>query len=363
MNIRKYLLKFLFYKKTAKLPVSYLNKVKTALYVRDDLLGDFVVSYPFLKGLQRAYPEIKITVLVSEKNQALVALDSSFDKIVVPYRISGLQIFLKLIKFRSQFDLLIDPFDQKISRSAIIYNALKPKMFIGFRRKEKYEMTSSDYKVLDVEYNLNDKNTYFENFRGFLSLLSGRDVSKQEYLNISISHHFDAFYRVEDFVNKQFGRVILFNVDGSKQERRLSESAIRVLSETIVKEKNISVVIIGTPVRIDQLRKQLVFNSPKINFIYSNTSILDLLFLCEKIDGIVSVDTAAIHMASLFNKPIVGIYTVDPNRGQKQRDLMFDPYSDRSQVVFSDKALNLLTHDDSLLIAKEINRSLNKIGF
>lgn len=73
-----YLLKFIF-----AAPAGNPDKASRILVMRIDRLGDFVLSMPLVDNLRRAYPEVKIEVLVRPYLAELAGMVKGIDNVIV----------------------------------------------------------------------------------------------------------------------------------------------------------------------------------------------------------------------------------------------------------------------------------------
>lgn len=360
MQLKKWLFKWM-YKKTGQGTLLDLNKVKKVLIIRDDSIGDLVVTNPFIRGLEQFFPHWEITILVSERGQSLLKSETSLKNILVPFKKNGFTLFLRLFNHRKEeFDLIIDPFESRISRSYFIFYALKPRHIIGFAKKEKYGLISKDFELIETQYKLDHQLTFFENFRFFLNQITGQNLTTQAYRELArIDLPSEAEEKAAEFFHKTIGRpCIFFNIDGSKDERTLSADAVKEISRKLSQHAN--VIISAAPKNLKKLKESLGFEScPSILFMYDGATILDVVSMIKRSNYVVSVDTVAIHIASLFNKPILGIYTRDTGRTKVikdiKRNVMFDPYSDLSVVVYSPEFLNAINSSQAKVLSNKIN--------
>lgn len=358
MSLMKCVYKYLYKKpRQNNLPID-LSKIVKVLLIREDSIGDLVVTNPFIRGLEKFFPHWEVTVLVSDRNKPLLNSETTLKSIVVPFRHNGFELVLRLLKYRKEeFDLIIDPFEQRISRSCLIYKTLNPKHVIGFAKKEKYGLAAEDFEAIEIQYKLNRSLTFFESFRLFLNQLSNMNLSKHAYMALG---RIDIPTEIKDrslkFLRENpLKKNIFFNIDGSEVGRTLSNEAIKEIAVKL--SESAFVIISAAPKKLQTLQDELLFDQvANIKYMYANASMLDVVSVIENIDYVVSVDTAAIHIASLFNKPTIGIYTGDRDGKKIERDLMFDPYSDLSAIVYSHEFLNVLDHVQSKGLAEQIHK-------
>jgi lipopolysaccharide heptosyltransferase II len=80
--------------------------IRRILLLRHDRVGDMVLSTPVFRALKTRYPDAKITVLASEKNQEILLNNPNVDEILI-YK--GIRNFIGEVR-RKKFDIAIDLF-------------------------------------------------------------------------------------------------------------------------------------------------------------------------------------------------------------------------------------------------------------
>ena len=58
------------------------NKIKKILVLKNDKIGDMIVSSGFLREIRKAYPKAEITLIASEANKNLIEKSGYYDKIL-----------------------------------------------------------------------------------------------------------------------------------------------------------------------------------------------------------------------------------------------------------------------------------------
>lgn len=111
LNVRGFALKALslfFIKKKSLLS---LRSIQSILFIRIDRVGDMVLSTPAFKAIKAALPQVRLTVMASPANAAILKNNPDVDDVIVYDRFAGLHAKVSLIKkLRSQqFSLAIDP--------------------------------------------------------------------------------------------------------------------------------------------------------------------------------------------------------------------------------------------------------------
>lgn len=126
LNIRKILLiPFLFLRRLLSVNDKEIGNI---LFLRHDRIGDMVLSTPAFKALKRNYPNARITVLASERNQEIIQNNPNVDEIII---YGGLYRFVKEIR-NKWFDLAIDPFNTYEFKQAFLSYLSGARYRIGF---------------------------------------------------------------------------------------------------------------------------------------------------------------------------------------------------------------------------------------
>ncbi len=339
--LRNLILRF-FWKKRFHLdkPPLNLNDITRVLFVREDALGDLIVSLPFIRFLQRQYPQMRVSVLCSPRNAHLLDFDSSIEKIEVPFRKSGLRLFLRLFRQArtNRFDLLVDPFDQRISRALLIYYAIKPRYYVGFTKKQKYGFNESHYQLMDYQMPLDQNLTYFESFRQLAEQLAHAKIDLASYRDLStIPVSNEIWSRSKKFIDTMPKPFIYFHTDGADAIRTLPCEIVKTFAERLI-NKGYTVLLSGRPETLQCLKQQ--YPQLAAHYLYPETTILDIYCLLEACDYVVTTDTSILQLASLLNRSLIGFYSQNPNRPIGDHYVMYEPFSDRFKVIYEQSFLN-----------------------
>jgi lipopolysaccharide heptosyltransferase II len=106
------------------------EEIRNILFLRHDRIGDMVLSTAALRSLKKAYPEARITVLASERNQEILTHNPHVDEILI---YQGILWFMKTIRPRG-YDLVIDPFLTYELKQAFMTYLAGGKYRIGFEK-------------------------------------------------------------------------------------------------------------------------------------------------------------------------------------------------------------------------------------
>ena len=263
----------------------YLNHCNKILILRQDRIGDLLVSTQFIDLLRKQLPKAKIDLLLSDKNAGLFELISDkidnkyiYDKNV--FSSSGLLIKLK----RNNYDLIIDMFDNPSATSRMIIKLLNPKYSLGFFRKQE-NIYSHTVKLLDK-----DKNHIIKRINELL--LS---------FNIENDHDLKVLLPEKEEVSKEdkIGLIIA----GSGQSKFYGkDNFVELIS--LIKDNNIE--LIGAP----GFEKESEEILKEVEIIYKEPSqtLIDFAYSLRSYKLIITPDTSVVHFCSAFNIPCVVLY-------------------------------------------------------
>ncbi len=101
---------------TAPPSAASAGEPRTILFLRIDRIGDMVLSLPALRALKSRFPRVKLTVLASPSNQALLRHDPDVDEVLVldNGRRRRLHLLALLPRLRRRrFSLVLDPLPEE----------------------------------------------------------------------------------------------------------------------------------------------------------------------------------------------------------------------------------------------------------
>ena len=84
------------------------NLLHKVLFLRPEKIGDMVISLPVFDGLKHRYPHIKISILASPRNDAIIRDDPRFDRIFL-YRKNLWRDVREMLRIRREgYDCVVD---------------------------------------------------------------------------------------------------------------------------------------------------------------------------------------------------------------------------------------------------------------
>lgn len=291
------------------------------LLVQLGTVGDMVLATPIFRSLRKAYPNATIEVITSIINSPIIDDNPYINKYYVldksPLKLIPLFFTLR----RQQYDYLIDPKDHYSSESRYIAKFINATTKIGFNPPKKH------YFDLPINSAKDNKNLH----------LTERILLPLKHLNI----HFDetdtkieiflspeSLIYTKEFLNKLPNRTnIMLNLSAGSFDRMWDETKWNEFLNYI--NRNDYNLILTFMPKHKQIAKNIL-SKHKLH-IFTPRGLKDIISLINLSDIIITPDTAIVHIASAFNKPLLSIYT-----GLKYPYIKFAPLSKISETIIAE---------------------------
>ena len=329
-----------------------LNNTRSVLFLRYDKIGDMIVTTPVFRELKSVYPQVKIIVLASEINKNVLNNNPYVDEIYINHKdcfLKDLSILLKLR--RMSIDVAIE-FDHSVVPHAIFrLKLINPKKVISAKKDGRYGIDGDKLSLYDFYTNRND----IMHFRDiWLNTLNPFGI-------IAKSNDYEVYpsessFMLADNFCFQFDRKIKvgINLEGSSEDRKINIDTFKDICLSLKKiYSNIQIILISAPSKYDYYCS--VVDNINLEFVeisYKTDSILDVCALISKMDLIISPDTSVVHIASLYNVPIISFYKNDPIHFSH-----FAPVSDFQLVYFFE--IFFESHNISTFVGQSFKKFLD----
>lgn len=293
------------------------------LLIRNDRIGDLLVSSPFLKTFRKYCPNVTIDILLSEKNIAARRVSDNFVNNTFIYSKSlGKLIKLIYILRKRKYDLVIDLLDNPSTTNAFIIKFINPLYSLGFRKSKsnKYNLeillpTKLKTHIVErinqlllpfdivpaiapkrIEFKVENherttaKRLLGEKVKPFRIGINLSGSSSSKFWGLNNYAYFIAF------VNKNYSEyqvVVFYTKDNKSIVDRLSED-VEFEKAPLVSDFNLYAAMIA------------------------------------ECDIILSPDTAAVHLAAAFGIPCIALYLFS---GTKETGMPWTPYHSPSKCL------------------------------
>jgi len=295
------------------------------LFLRQDRIGDLLISTPVLRILKKKFPQIKMDILLGEHNYNAKDIAKPFIDSIYFYKKNVFRIFILLHQLRKQkYDVVIDMLDEPSTTSSLLIKMIKPKYSVGLN-KEKSFVYSHLVKLLRQD-------RYHIVIRTSMLMLPFNISPSEEDLSLSYDISDMEIIQAKNLLGINKRNIIVgINLSGSDKLRFWGvENNIEFINLLKQEYKNISIVVIGTKAyeaELTQIKSATdVIIAP---FVKSVREYASILRIC---DYIITPDTAAVHFASAFKIPTIPLFSSKTN-GWKFAWL---PFNNKYEPLFSD---------------------------
>lgn len=271
-------------------------------------LGDMVLTTPLFFNLKIIFPDSKITVICSRYSSEILRYNKNVDNIlIIDKSLSGyMKVFKKLRQLKFDYFIDVNPDRSKTS-----------KIFLGRVRAETSLGYSND--IINFDVNLSNYKNGFHYTE--LSTASLRFFAPDFTPNLTPKLYFPTSGSTMLKPN------VHLNMSAGKKERNWGLGNYEKLLTHILGEYNLNIYINCLELKIVKKLK-LKLNSKRLHF--HKASIEELVNCIKSSDFAISPDTLAIHIASAFNTPVIGLYNnVEWNYKR------FSPLSEKQEVIVS----------------------------
>ncbi|MGN0915372.1 MAG: glycosyltransferase family 9 protein [Succinivibrio sp.] len=338
-------------------------------------LGDCINAYGMIHAIKKSYPNANITWIIDSRFASLFRDQNSSIKVnlieVNPKKDGLLNAYLKLRKELStkKFDVLLDM--QTSIKASIFSTAIKAQVKIGYdddrRREFQGLFINSTITPPDSPHVLS----------GFMSFArsSGFDIS---------SPLWDFYLTDEEIQNAceltgDESKIFAVAPASAKAEKNwTAEGYAKVIDHAI--DKGFKVILLGSSSRseIDLSNRilELSDKSEQVVNLMGKTSLRVLAAVISKCALVLSPDSAAMHLASALNVPVIGLFAIhDPDRvgAWNYRALEVSCYKQLKDLELKGgegnwryrvKTPNAMTHITSEMVLSAFDRTVTdyKIG-
>lgn len=317
------MLKQFFYKELDRMVNMIFNqrnnifpeKIKKILIIKGDHLGDAIISTIVLSPLKKNYPNSEIDVLCGSWSKIIYEKQNKINNIYILDHIflnRKKGIFIKkFFKFiyetvkvifylkEKRYDLCLLLRGQENGNMVIIANLIHPKYIMGFE-------TIKFGKLLDKKVMYDDLIMEKDNFLNMIWSIPSIKLKTNDKYEIIFSSRNE----ISEIITSNKTKVIM-NYEGHDFNRKLSIKKMLVLFKEISRIEDIELYIINPPnsTDIEILKNDILTQKYKnIKILKEVTTILEILNYIKKCNILLSVDTSIIHLGSIFEKKIIGIY-------------------------------------------------------
>jgi len=275
------------------------------LVLRQDRIGDVLVSVPIFRALRRLFPQGQIDVVLSHNNIPVRDAISPFINAVVLYQ-KGPLALLKLRRTirKRRYDVVVDCMDNASTTSSLFVNATHARYAIGIDKENRGVYTHVVPLADRSSVHIVDRISR-------LLWPFGVDLTTEEKQLAYPLQESDVLHAQSLVHGTSVGRKIFgFNISGSDIGRMYPEiDIIRVINEVGNLGSEVEFVILGAQQHLDMLLR--ISEATHCRLIEPVASFTAWAAIIAQLDGLITPDTSAVHVAAAFSVPSVVLFVHD----------------------------------------------------
>jgi ADP-heptose:LPS heptosyltransferase len=295
------------------------------LFVRQDRIGDVLISTPLFSLLKKRYPDAIVDFLLSPKNHFVLENDPLIRKRLLYKKTAKDIIGLMREVRREKYDFVIDLMDNPSTTSTFICLLAKGSWNVGLCKENAY--------IYDLPVPLlSRKETHIvERTAQVLTAFNINPANEKlalHYHSSKVSEFFaETFIRQAGLYGKTIIAINVSPAHGIKYWGKKNYQAL--ISKVAEAYPTIAILVLFEP--SDKLEAEAIAQSSEKAILSPETKSFDhFVALLKHADFLVTPDTSAVHLATAFHIPAVALYF------QHDKELrIWEPYGVDSETLVS----------------------------
>ncbi len=301
------------------------QEIKSIVFLRyDGKIGDMVVNSFIFREIKKSYPNVKISVVATGEAKKIIGNNPNIDKIYdFSKNIFKMGMLASEIA-RDKYDLLIDFSEVLRVRPLVFINLCKARINMGLQKENWNTFDISFNHPANKERHIQD--TYLEVLR-----ILGVNVTDKSYdLSIDAPQEKTIDGYIKD--NLEGKEYMIFNPYAASKHRSFNNEKIKEMLKVMLKTRKEEIVLICTGDRVENLTKVVnELNEKRVNI--ASLTLLETIALIKRATLVVTPDTAIVHIASAFDRPMIGIYREDLSVDNNANE--WGPNSKYAKIIYS----------------------------
>jgi len=275
---------------------------KKILIVRLGKIGDIIIASAAIEVLKNKFPDVGISLLTLKKNKEVLKYNSNISHLYLTNK--NLSLYFKLFLLRKfKYDVLIDLNDDPSKTSILIRKLINSKITVGF------DFNEDNKPGIAVVQPSKSKTHIIERIKLLLtSLNAGLDeIELHPKLYLGKIEKLEVFEELKQY--KDNSKILAINISAGAPIRYWKENKWSELINKISNEFYDWKFIILSTKKDEIIKKSICGTIQKERLIsqkfYSFQHYAS--YVCYS-DILLTPDTAAVHIASTLNVPVIALY-------------------------------------------------------
>jgi|TARA_B100001971_G_C18243120_1_gene572270 ADP-heptose:LPS heptosyltransferase len=289
-----------------------LRNVESIIIIDLKYIGDLIIDTPMIRALKQEYPGAKISILVPESMKDVLRGNSNIHEIIT----NDLNSIKKLSKEKYDLGVLLYPGNKRTS------SFLKKiaRYRIGVRRpgafdKKGYYLDKKTKPCLSWKHKIDDN----------LDVIKTIGIETDDKkLGLYATKRIDSFFRKNRISKKDF--LVVIHAAPQHKSHEWIQDRFALLADKLIEDYKAKIVFTGA-IKDLEYNEEIIdmMNHDAIN--YAGNSIQDFFAMIKRSDLVISVDTAAIHVAAGFDKKVIALFGAGNPR-------VWHPYCDNFKIIY-----------------------------
>ncbi|PMQ14482.1 glycosyltransferase family 9 protein [Janthinobacterium sp. AD80] len=295
--------------KSGKQPLD-IARVRKVLILRNDKIGDMIVTTALLRELKKNYPHWQIDVAASSANRDVIAANPHVSDILIWDKqplLRDLRTTIADLR-RRRYDVIFNPYNRFSIPLLLRIKWLGARYLTGFAIP-KYGTSTAKLDMFDhtvpCDRSRHILHSYFAAFAAF----GLRDIDMR-YELFGVEAHAAPIDAACDTLLRSYAGLFCLNFQGSNAQRTVSVAdAQRCCAALAARYPRHALLVIAAP-GTEARAAGIVDGAGHANVMLAPPTghILQLAALIRRCELVLSPDTSVIHIASAYDRKIVGYY-------------------------------------------------------
>ena len=296
---------FLLKKLTKRKTIPFRAKEATSfVFLRYDRIGDLIVSLPLIKSLREGFPTTKMILLGSEANAPVGQYCELFDEIIIKPQGQLLSWILILWNLRRRQISVTFDLNHSVTPHTLLACLIISSKHVATPYKDgRWGVSGIDLDLFDLmpaqhtdKYNRPLAETYLD-----IARLLGCPVDSASPYPLK-----------PNYIGSYTEKTIILNHRGSRSSMRLLDAHVLEIAK-IIQNLRPSYMIQMVPELSDYNHiVNLTNDLPNVEVLPPSPTIIPVIEALKIAALVITPDTALVHIAAAFSKPLVAVYANAP---------------------------------------------------
>jgi ADP-heptose:LPS heptosyltransferase len=316
----------LLVRRSRPLPASIDFSSRKYLFVRQDRIGDVLVSTPLIHAMKDRYPDATVDFLLSSNNHFVLENEPLVRKRWIYKKTAASAVEILRNVRKEHYDFVIDLMDNPSATSTVLCALAGGKWNVGLSKENAYTYDISVPLLSRKETHIVDRLAVLLTVFG----ISREDLNLKVYYRVLLeSKEFaDRFLKAHELLGRQ---LIGINISPGEGTRFWGVENYQALISWLRREYSGSPILVLFQPSDRTVAQTISKKFPDVVLSPETKSFDQFAAFIQSLWMLVTPDTSAVHLAAAFSIPSVVMYV------QSNKDLrIWEPYGSLSETVITD---------------------------